>query len=221
MAKANSEKKKDAELRECARTFIQSYFEAAAKSRSDVSRIIESGNFELFEGGAVELNEEVQRSLSKFIVRAEKLLGAKAGSQNAIRDLARRHGQDHILGKVSLDQAVTTLIDTIFEPSSFEFLVPKYLFQFLDGVRSVRIGRVRAMMTADYAAELGHRNPEGRLQIASGQDFSLRFVSDGTVLVEMRDTCWVTSVDAASEHVEEESKWLIDVAVSFLRLSLA
>jgi hypothetical protein len=34
----------------------------------------------------------------------------------------------------------------------------------------------------------------------------------------MEPTCWVVEVDAISEHVETEGKWLIDVAVSFLRL---
>jgi hypothetical protein len=109
MAKGNADKKKDRDLRECAEAFLKSYSAAAVTSEADLQRILEGGRFGLFDGGAVELDDEVRQSLSKLVARAGKLLGAKAGSEKTICDLAHKHGRDHILGKNSQAQAVTNL----------------------------------------------------------------------------------------------------------------
>jgi hypothetical protein len=54
------------------------------------------------------------------------------------------------------------------------------------------------------------------VSIVPGSGFS--FQSKPKIIIEMRPICWIVNVDAVKENVEEEGKWLIDVAVSFLRL---
>lgn len=219
MGKAAADRQRDPELRLLGQKFLETYDAAAAASDADLQRIFSSGHFSLFQGGAVELTEDVARSLSAFVERAAKLLGAKAGNEKAIQELAQDEGQKFIINKPALAGAVTGLIKRVFDEgnAAFDFLVPNYLIRFQEGVRSVTIGRVRAAITADFSAEIAQKIPTGRLQVVPGKGFSIQ-IAAGNVIVEMHPTCWIVTVNAAAENVEEEAKWLIDVASGFLRL---
>jgi Apea-like HEPN len=219
MGKAATDRQRDPELRRLGQKFLETYHAAAAASDADVRRIFNSDHFSLFQGGAVELTEDVARSLSAFVERAAKLLGAKAGNEKAIQELAQEEGQNFIINGPTLAGAVTDLIKRVFDEgnATFDFLIPNYLVRFQEGVRSVTIGRVRAAITADFSAEIAQKVPNGRLQVVPGTGFSIQ-ITAGNVIVEMDPMCWIVTVNAAANNVEEEAKWLIDVASSFLRL---
>jgi hypothetical protein len=221
MSKNASGKMKDPELRTVAKAFLETYRAAAATSDDDMRRIIRSSQFSIFQGGAVELTEELTEILRKFSTRSAQLLGSKAGNERAISELALTEAQEFLRKKAELEGGASTLIEKVFSEanSAFEFLAPNYLIRFLDGIESITIGRVRAVSTATFALELTERSPSGRIRIVPGRGFSLHF-SEGSAIVEMHPMSWVTTVNAAKENVEEEAKWLIDVAVSFLRLHI-
>lgn len=119
----------------------------------------------------------------------------------------------------SASASVPALIDALFEEGSakFQFLVPNYLVAFTGGVRAVEIGRVRAMLTEDFAAELAQA-PHTKVQVVPDEGFAIEFTSGPNAVVHIHPRCWLVAVDAAKDNVEEEAKWLIDIAVSFLRL---
>jgi len=218
MAKNLVPKKKDAELLGYVDAFVRAFYASTAQSEEDARRIFRSGGFTLFSGAIAEITPEITGNLAKLARRTAKLLGAKAGNEKALRDIAMKQAQEGVLGSVSATDTVTALIDKLFEEGNakYEFLVPNYLIRFEEDVRSVKIGRVRALMTADYAAEIeGAENR--RIQIVPGEGFSIIF-SGGQTHVTMHPLCWMVSVDASKDNVEEEAKWLIDIAVSFLRL---
>ena len=221
MNKKLTNKKKDPELRLLVDDFLQAFHDAAAQTQDDALRIFESGGFSAFPGAIVELTDDVTDNLTKLALRAATLLGAKAGHEKALRDIAMKQAQESLLNNVGPRAAATALIDKLFEEGStkFQFLVPNYLIVFEENVRSVEIGRVRAMMTEDFAAELS-KTPHTKVQVIADQGFSAAFVAGGA-RVAMHPHCWVVSVDAAKENVDEEAKWLIDIAVSFLRLHYA
>jgi hypothetical protein len=210
--------KKDPELRSYVINFLQAFKAAAAVSEKDMPRIFATGRFTIFPGGAVEFTEEVTISLRNIGIRAAKLLGSKAGNEKAIRQIALKQAQDFLANNTAIDSATHSLIDTLFKEGSaqFDFLVPNRLIRFREGVRAISIGRVRPMMTDDFEAELA-KIPNKKLRVVPDKDFSIDFAVPVST-VRMHPVCWVVSVDAAKDNVEEEAKWLIDIAVGLLRL---
>jgi Apea-like HEPN len=214
-------KKKDPELRAATRAFIQAFNDAVASSNEEASRIFKGRGWLGFEGGIVEFTTDLTNALAKLVARAARLLGPKGGNENAIRELALKEAQKSFVENVESDAACARLIDLIFEEGNaqFEFLVPNYLFVFEGKVRSIEIGPVRAALTSDLATELHGRSPNNRINVTPGAGFSLQYVGSPPVAhIEMHPRAWLVSVGATKDNVEEEAKWLIDVAVSFLRL---
>ena len=72
------------------------------------------------------------------------------------------------------------------------------------------------MLTEDFNVELAE-TPDSKVRIVTDQGFSIEFAAP-VLTIRMYPVCWVVSVDSAKENVEEEAKWLIDIAVGFLRL---
>jgi Apea-like HEPN len=91
-------------------------------------------------------------------------------------------------------------------------LLPNYLVGFKDGIRAITIGRVKAALTADISPELMKRL--GTIEIIHGPT-----TSEDKITVKMPSGCWVVNVDAARDNAQEEAKWLLDVAISLLRMS--
>jgi hypothetical protein len=213
--------KKDPELRSYVVNFLRAFKAAAAVFEKDVPRIFDTGRFTIFPGGAVELTEDVTANLRSISLRAAKLLGSKAGNEKALRQIALKQAQDFLANNATIDTSTNSFIDKLFEEGStqFDFLVPNRLILFQEGVRAIRVGRVRAMMTNDFEAELA-RIPNRKLHVVADKDFSIEFAPLIST-VRMHPVCWVVSVDAAEDNVEEEAKWLIDIAVGFLRVHYA
>ncbi len=218
VSKKGAHNDKDPELLKLAQEFLKTYKAAAATSAVEFRRILRTGGFSGFEGGVVELTADVSRSLSKLVARGAKLLGARAANEKALGELAEASGQKLVVGKLGMEAAVADLVKCFFGEGSaaFEFLLPNYLIQFDEGVRSITVGRVRAMVTEDFSLELARREPRVPVQIAKGPGF-WHEIRDGKHLIELRPVCWVVKVSATQQNVEEEAKWLIDVGISLLR----
>src|SRR5580700_5109024 len=109
-----SNKKKDPELRNAAKAFVQAFSDAAASSREDAIRIFEKRGWIGFEGGIVEWTDELTVALTKFVERAAKMLGPKGGNENAIRELALKEAQDALIKKSKNETAASQLIESVF-----------------------------------------------------------------------------------------------------------
>ncbi len=90
---------------------------------------------------------------------------------------------------------------------SFKYIAPNYLVKFCEHARKIEIGPVTAILSADL-----NRN------FQSGAEFDISFDENG-ISVQLPQTCWYVSVNATKGNVREEAAWLINVALSFLRLS--
>ena len=144
------------ELKPFARTFLEAYRTASITSDEDLQRIMREGGYATFEGGMVELTEQVSTTLSHLVDKGIKLIGPKTANEKALSNLAEQAGQELIRGDHDLEGAITRLIESFSEESasSFEVLLPNYLIQFHDGVRSIAMGRVRAAFTDDISTQL-------------------------------------------------------------------
>jgi hypothetical protein len=209
---------KDKELVDFATKFLDAF--AASAKNSTAGTTLEKGRpYALGAGGIVELTEEIIAAQSGFVHRAAKLLKSKAAHEKAISNIATNHAHEFIAAKKKIETAVADMIKAVFEQgnASFEYLAPNYLIRFNPPIKEIKIGRVRALLTEDFSSEWKSRYPDHQVNIVPGAGFSLQ--PGQKITIEMRPICWIVHVDAVAENVEEEGKWLIDVAVSFLRLS--
>src|SRR5260370_12216324 len=218
-SKNQSQDKKDKELVEFATNFLKAYSESAKKDKGNPAALTKGRPYSLGPGSGVEITEEIAEAQSGFIHRAARLLKSRAGHEKAISNIATNHAHEFVAANKNIEDAVTTMIKAVFEQAnaSFEYLAPNYLFRLDPVIKEIKIARVKAIRTADFLTEWKTRYPEHQVEIVPGKGFSLQLTPK--IIIEMRALCWVVNVDAVAENVEEEGKWLIDVAVSYLRLT--
>jgi hypothetical protein len=209
----------DRELLELASGFLEA-FSISASRQGHPSNFAKGSGLSLGESGAVEIDEDVYKPLAGFIHRAAKLLGSAAGHEKAIYYTALKQAHSlHSIKRITRNAALS-LIEAVCNQgnTSYEYLAPNPLFHFAANIDAIEIGRVRALKTVNFSTEKKRAYPAHKLEIVIGSGFDFRFTG-GKAIISMNPVCWVVNVDAIKENVEEESKWLIDVAVSYLRLS--
>lgn len=212
--------RRDVELVTVAKTFAKAFSEAVG-SQSPPTTFAANNGWSLGAAGMVEITDEMAANLAVLRTRAMKLLGSKAGHERTIDQTLLKQAHRSILGNQSVDEMAAAMIDAVFDQGlvSYEFVAPNRLFRFAGETRSVKIGSVQALLTADLQLERQSTYPDGRVEIVPGDEFSVGSLSGDRVTISMHGVCWLVDVDAALENVEEEGKWLIDVAISLLRLS--
>jgi hypothetical protein len=214
-----SQDTKDKELVEAATRFLKAYSASAESGTGLLPASKTQQPFTLGAGGIVEITEEIADAQSEFVHRAAKLLKSKAAHEKAISNIATNCAHEFVAEKTAIEGAVVGLIKAVFEHgnTSFEYLAPNYLVRLDPAIKDIKIGRVRALRTADFSSEWKTLYPDHKVEIISGNEFSFQF--GAKTIIVIRPVCWIVSVDAVAENVEEEGKWLVDVAVSYLRLS--
>jgi hypothetical protein len=227
-----SEQIKDKELVAFATKFLEAFADSAKQIRSELLRrggepfSIKLGPRHSlgFPGGIVEISDAALQALRGFIDRVAKFVGARAAHEKAIADFAIRQGHEYVASDAQLPHAVSALIQKVFNEASasFEYCAPNYLYNFEPAVQDITVGPVRAVRTADFAAKRKVLYPDHRAEIVPAKRFSIKFKKGPKLkfAIEMPPVCWIVDVDATiRQNVDEEAKWLIDVAVAFLRLS--
>jgi hypothetical protein len=218
MKNNNARRPDDAGLRALARIFLEAYQAAEPTTDEEAHRILSEGGFASFQGGLVELTDEIAEALSNLVENAAKVLGPKGANEKALAGVAEQSAHKLIRKEFDLDAATRHLVDAFFEAanSTFDVLLPNYLIQFREDVRSITIGRVRAVLTEDLPPELEVRQIP--VEITPGPEFTQSYRSH-KVVIAMPRCSWIVTVTGASENAKEEAKWLIDVAISFLRMA--
>ena len=207
------------ELKPLARAFLEAYQTAAVKTYEEFLRVVKGDTgYHHFEGGLVELTDQVETTTDDLIEKAIKLIGPKGESERALTAFAEETGKELIRGELDLDGAIAKMIERFAEEanSSYEIILPNYLVDLTEGIRSLDMGCVRAALTEDVAAEMTQRGL--CILITEGPQLSQSIRADKLHLTFPK-SCWVVKVTAAKDNAHEEAKWLIDVAVSLLRLS--
>ncbi|NTC82134.1 HEPN domain-containing protein [Agrobacterium tumefaciens] len=212
-------KKNDPELLAEAKSFVSAFTSSATK-REEIASFNSDSGISMGAAGVVEIDSSIALPLRKFIDRAERLLGHNASHRRAIHDTALIAAHTAVAGQMPDSKAASAIIDAVWEQAltTFEWIAPNRVFRFLHDVDQIKIGRVRAMLTTVIISERNAKHPLDKLTIDPTGESGLEFHEDGRVIVQMPHTCWAVDVDAINQHVETEGKWLIDVAISYLRL---
>jgi hypothetical protein len=144
-------------------------------------------------------------------------LGPRLGSETEVQQLTWKI----VCSEYSEDYEETTnkLIQSLLEhaQSEYSYVCGNQLFRFRSDTRCVAIGPVKIIMVSNPAQDIfdGTANPDWDLTIGPEYTFS----ASNVIQIQIPSTCWKVYVRASQANVKEEAEWLIDVAISFLRLS--
>jgi hypothetical protein len=160
MTKASINRDNTGQIRPLARAFLEAYQAASVQTDEDFLRVIKGDTGYHFEGGLVELTDQLVKATDALVDKAIRMIGPKGASERALQMLAEEVGKDLVRGYLDLEAAVAKLIDQFAEEStgSFEVILPNYVIDFTEGIRSADMGRVRGALSEDVSADLGLRD---------------------------------------------------------------
>lgn len=210
------QKLKDNEVVTLATKFLDEFQKLAAAQ----SGIPKGLGFSYGAAGFVNYTPQLIDALNQFVHRCAKALGPAAAHEKAIAQTAWKQAHAFVATNAKIADAVGALLDAVYEAGtkSVDYVVSNYLYRLSPGVTEIRIGRVRAIATQDFVAEREKTHPNDPVNVVAGGGYSYDVV-DQQIIVSMYPMLWTAAVDAIVENSEEEARWLIDVAVSLLRLT--
>lgn len=99
-----------------------------------------------------------------------------------------------------------------------EYVRPNYAIRFRSGQDEIAVGPVRAILTEKLIKEIPHRAAIRNDLLTVGQDFEFDFAARNPTF-RLPPTSWNVRVRATRGLIEQEATWLINVAISLLRLA--
>lgn len=180
-----------------------------------------------FDGYTVRYTEEFVKERHQFTALAVKMLKARNAHENTIRTLCQKAGQEYVRQvadsntntQSTLESAAKKLVETVLAEAGKEYthIVPNFLIKHSAQNDVLTIGRVRSMPTESATANTALAQ-NTKIKLVAGGYPNLGLTSDPLTL-GMPGSVWVVDVPATKENVATEAKWLIDVAISLMRLS--
>ena len=202
--------------------FFEVVLQAKIEAGDNWMQVLTSGKFYSFGNFLIKVTDEVERARADLIRSAVRFLGAKAGNSKAVSDLAWKYAEIAVStpsGSPARNISRDFLIKLKEEDNAeYEFVAPNFLVKFADGVSSLKIGRVRALLRKDYAVEWHCRGMDKDLSLIEGEEF--RLLLGMPVSLSLPDIMWSVNVLATRKNVEEEAHWLVNMAASLLRLQI-
>lgn len=181
----------------------------------------------LFDQYSVRLTEAYLEARREFTSLAAKTLRAKSAHEKTIRAICQRAGQAYVKQSAlfdepswaMLDREATVLVETVLAEAGRKFvhIEPNYLIR--HGASDIiNLGRVQSMQT-ELALTHTPMSKIAKIAIEVSTHPGQSIHKDGTISLQMPGSIWVVDVAATKENVAEEAKWLVDVAISLMRLS--
>src|SRR5712692_5254352 len=205
----------DSKLREAAARFFATVRSTRCESIEEVTALIETNRGFRSTGSIVfAYDADIQQQLNVLVQRCLKLLGTQTGHEKDIEELAWKH----VAMDVSDDTVVKAFITALHTTStiSFSYVAPNYAVRFSDGIREITVGPVQACLAEDTATKVNKRNENPHWYISSGTHPGTKYQDDKTIF-ELPAVCWYVDVVASKGNIEEETLWLVNIALSLLR----
>lgn len=218
-----SKLKSDSELKNDANQF----FDLARKSvivdsKQNIPDLMQGG-FRLLNGMMFAGSKQILEAQHSLVSRCTKLLGPKMGHEKEIENVAWEcvcRSLDDDEKTSDLVQIAARFIDKLVEhiQTQFGYVMPNYAIHFVGGVTKIQIGPVEAMLATELLPQIGNDSANKKWAVEAGSVFQFRIV-DGVIHFELPPVVWRVSTQAARGHLDEEAKWLVNIAISLLRLS--
>ena len=161
------------------------------------------------------VTDDVLRAQHDFVTRCIKLLGSSLGNEKEVEELAWQQVSLSIANNSEINptEVVGHFFNALSQNTnrSFGYVAPNHLFKFDEDAREIKIGPVSAVLSLDLISKLGFK-------MKSGPDFHIS-LQNRELVIQLAPVSWYVSVRATEGNVKEEAVWLINVAITYLRLS--
>lgn len=210
--------KSDEDLKKNAVAFFDAARLAVADTREKQNKLFREGGFNMHKGVLFEMNVSVTNALHLLIARSVKLLGTKKAHEKEISDIAWEFAFENIAGKLT-DVDAKSMSKEFVEgllkhtENDFQWIAPNYVISLQEQVQRIKIGPVEALYFDELLKEMPN-DPNKHFKLTKGDCFKV----DGNKF-QFPHICWRVNVNAARGHIAEEATWLINIALSLLRIS--
>ncbi len=199
------------------------FFANARQAVEIIPTNIPGAGIRFMKGIVFSITHEVQSTENQLVSRCITLLGARAGNEKEITELAWERVWQSLAGTSpteNIDDIVKTFVKDLSGHSQreFTFVAPNHAMRFENNVSELQIGPVKAIRTQNIVEPVYGKIENLKWKFELGSEFNFSYSEDG-VVIEMPPLCWSVTVTAARGHVEEEAAWLINMALTLLRLS--
>lgn len=186
---------------------------------------LDGGGWSLSGSYMVRHSPEFIDALHEFTDTACKMLKARAAHEKTLHTLCRKVSIKYLDDlsaaarppAVALKDAAKSLTELVLAEAGREYVSVEanYLVRH-NTMDQIRLGRVRSMPTELLSCDpVVPKSINVRFEVSSSPGQKYR---SEEITIFMPNSVWVVEVAATKENVDEEAKWLIDVAVSIMRL---
>lgn len=215
--------KSDKDLKKKSSEFFKLARESVITDSEKRSEAFKQGRFRFLKGVMFDVGDDIREAQRQLVIRCSRLLGAKTGNEKEISELAWEQVWQSLAGNDVTDnigKITGDFIRKLTEHSkcNFGYVVSNYVIQFREQVKRLLIGPVEAVTSEVWIDIIKQKKPNLKCDFTIGESYDFSISGPGMV-IQLPPICWSVSVNAAKGNVEEEASWLVDVALSFLRLS--
>jgi Apea-like HEPN len=207
----------DKEFRDLSLKFFEAARDARCTSTEEVVRLMKSGRgFRSIGSVIFAIGPDIWREVHALVTRATDLLGPTHGNEKDIEELAWQYAAKTANGEAQQKAFIAALDDV--HSRTFVHYCPNYSIRFDDGIREFAIGPVKARLSEDVAEVMKKDFPKAKFR-ATAESFPGTRLRRKKIYVGLTPVCWEVRVSASKGNVPEEASWLINTALSLLRLS--
>jgi Apea-like HEPN len=161
-------------------------------------------------------SDQLLNALREAINACAQVLGPKLANEKGLGDVA--------LECATADNPEPTaffnnFVNTIAADLAHRCIFGDYVVQLVPTIAELTFGPILICTNQSLTAELQRIHSE-RIVFAQATEIDDK-IEAGRLTIGLPPVCWDISVNAARQNVEEEARWMIDVFVSLLRLSVA
>ncbi len=208
----------DSTIRQHASVFFNHVSNASSKSQAENLEAIQSFNFAMHGGKFFITSPEVIRSLTNLVQSCTKKLGSKSGHEIDIErvawDIASKMDPNNI------DQAVKDFTAKVDQQSETEFIfiAPNFVIELLDNIKELQVGPVKIRMSQTLPNDYVKQGDRINWSFILSSSPTTSLDSNG-LNIFYPPFCWEVRLNTSPSNVEEEAFWLINIAISCIRLS--
>ena len=213
------------EFERLAREVIASFVKGIVSIDEALPTFFNDNGMTLFEGYAVRYTDEYLSARREFTKFAASKLKAKYTHEKTIHKLCTDAGQDYVKLVANADkdnpqgreEAAMALIDSVLAEGlrKYVHIEPNFLVRHA-APDTLTLGRVRSMRT-EFANRTTPLSKHKKIVLTLG-NYPEQLFKNGVATIGMPTSIWLVDVSATKENVIEEAKWLIDIAISLMRL---
>ena len=193
------------------------------------------GSFRI-QGPFLVLDDNVKTKENILVRQCVRSLGVELGSDEEIEELIwnlfwQIFPDTNPISNISesAEQFAERFLEDIsrYEQRSYGYLAPNFVIEFSDQAQKIVIGPIVVIQKEYFLPEENKISKDktrwqGAIVIPSEIGVRMKFnfsISDAHILLGRPQSCWhISSIKAARRNAEEKAIWLINIAISLLRL---